>query len=74
MVESRFGTGFMLNGTLTPMLSETSFGHAGAGGSLGFGDADAGIGFGYVMCQMGDALTGDPRATNLVEATRACLR
>ena len=56
------------------MLSETSFGHAGAGGSLGFGDADAGIGFGYVMCQMGDALTGDPRATNLVEVTRACLR
>ena len=62
----------MLNGTLTPMLSEGSFGHAGAGVPRLRG-AYAGIGFGYVMCQMGDALTGDPRATNLVDAVRSCL-
>jgi CubicO group peptidase (beta-lactamase class C family) len=73
VVESRFGTGFMLNGTLTPMLTDRSFGHAGAGGSLGFADADAGIAFGYVMNQMGGGLTGDPRANGLVEAVRASL-
>lgn len=72
-VESRFGTGFMLTCTFTPLLSEASFGHAGAGGSLGFADADAGIGFGYVMNQMGGGLTGDPRATGLIEAVRRCL-
>ncbi|HSH10553.1 MAG TPA: hypothetical protein VLA10_02110, partial [Ilumatobacter sp.] len=26
-----------------------SFGHFGTGGALGFGDPDAGVGFGYVM-------------------------
>jgi len=72
-VESRFGTGFMLNGTLTPLLGTSSFGHAGAGGSLGFADPDAGIGFGYVMSQMSGGLTNDPRANSLVAAVRSCL-
>lgn len=73
LVESRFGSGFMLDSAFTPLLSEASFGHAGAGGSLGFADADAGIGFGYVMNQMGGGLTGDPRANNLIESVRRCL-
>lgn len=73
MVESRFGSGFMLDGTLTPMLGPSSFGHAGAGGSLGFADPDAGVAFGYVMNQMATGLTGDPRTLTLIDAVRGCL-
>ncbi len=47
--------------------------HADAGGSLGFADPDAGIGFGYVMNQMQLGLTGDARAASLVEAVYASL-
>ena len=42
-----------------------SFGHAGAGGSLGYADPDAKVGYGYVMNQMGGGLTGDPRTIGL---------
>ena len=72
-VESRFGTGFMLDGTMTPMLGPSSFGHAGAGGSLGFADPDAGVGFGYVMNQMGNSIAGDPRTVTLIDAVRTCV-
>ena len=57
---SQFGCGFMLDGTLTPMLTPTSFGHAGAGGSLGYADPESKVGYGYVMNQMGGNLTGRP--------------
>ena len=70
---SQFGMGFMLHGTLTPMLSPSSFGHAGAGGSLGYADPDAQVGYGYVMNQMGGGIAGDPRTVNLSEAVRSCL-
>jgi len=70
---SQFGMGFMLHGTLTPMLSPSSFGHAGAGGSLGYADPDAQVGYGYVMNQMGGGIAGDPRTVNLTDAVRRCL-
>lgn len=70
---SQFGMGFMLHGTLTPMLGPSSFGHAGAGGSLGYADRDAKIGYGYVMNQMAGGIAGDPRTISLTEAVRACL-
>lgn len=70
---SQFGCGFMLDGTLTPMLSPRSFGHAGAGGSLGYADPDARVGYGYVMNQMGGNLTGDPRTLGLTAAVRDSL-
>ena len=73
VVPSRFGMGFMLDGELTPMLTPASFGHAGAGGSLGYADPEARIGYGYVMNQMGGGIAGDPRTVNLTEAVRACL-
>ena len=38
-----------------------SFGHTGAGGSVGFTDPEHGLGFGYVMNKMGMSLNGDPR-------------
>ncbi len=49
---------------------ENAFGHAGMGGSLGFCDPDAGIGFGYAMNQMWTStLDGDdPRANRLARA------
>jgi CubicO group peptidase (beta-lactamase class C family) len=71
--ETRFGLGFMVDGPFVGMLSPRSFGHPGAGGSLGFGDPDAGVGFGYVMNQMQSNLAGDPRVLNLIEAVKASL-
>jgi len=73
VVPTRFGLGFMLSSTFSPLLGERSFGHPGAGGSLGFGDAEHGVGFGYVMSRMGTGLSNDPRARGLVEALRSCL-
>ena len=70
---SQFGMGFMLHGTLTPMLGPSSFGHAGAGGSLGYADPDANVGYGYVMNQMASGIAGDPRTINLTAAVRSCL-
>jgi CubicO group peptidase (beta-lactamase class C family) len=51
-----------------------AFGHSGAGGSLGFADPDARIGFGYAMNRMlqGDTLT-DPRWAPLIDAAYASL-
>jgi CubicO group peptidase (beta-lactamase class C family) len=45
-----------------------AFGHSGAGGSLGFADPDAKVGFGYTMNRMlqDDALT-DPRWAPLID-------
>jgi CubicO group peptidase (beta-lactamase class C family) len=73
MVPTRFGTGFFLNGDFAPLFSDRSFGHAGAGGSLGFADADAQIGFGYVMNKMQTNLSGDPRTLTLIKAVRESL-
>lgn len=70
---TRFGLGFMLPPTLSAACRAGSFGHPGAGGSLGFADPGAEIGFGYVMNQMQMGITGDPRAAALVEAVYASL-
>ncbi|MBV8771892.1 MAG: serine hydrolase, partial [Deltaproteobacteria bacterium] len=50
-----------------------SFGHPGAGGSLGFADPEARIGFGYIMNKMGSGILVDPRARTLFEAVYASL-
>ena len=71
--ESTFGLGFMTHGSFTPMMGPGSFGHAGAGGSLGFAHPDSGVGFGYVMNQMQMNLAGDPRAAGLIEAIQSSL-
>jgi CubicO group peptidase (beta-lactamase class C family) len=69
----RWGTGFALaSPPQSPLLGPRSFGHAGAGGELAFGDADRRVGFGYVNDQMGGI--PDERAARLVDALRACLR
>jgi CubicO group peptidase (beta-lactamase class C family) len=48
--------------------SPSAFGHAGAGGSLGFADAEQGVGFGYVMNQMESGVLPHERCTSLVRA------
>ena len=55
------------------MLGEGAFGHAGAGGSLGYAHPETGVAYGYVMNQMGGDIAGDPRTRTLNAAVRACL-
>jgi CubicO group peptidase (beta-lactamase class C family) len=57
----QFSLGFMKHGPVWSFGSEASFGFPGSGGSLGFADPAAGIGYAYVTNRMGTALTGDPR-------------
>jgi CubicO group peptidase (beta-lactamase class C family) len=57
----QFSLGFMKHGPVWSFGSEASFGFPGSGGSLGFADPQAGIGYAYVTNRMGTALTGDPR-------------
>jgi len=73
LVPMRFGLGFSLPPSLPPACPESCFGHAGAGGSLGFADSRRRLGFGYVMNQMKLGLVGDARASGLTEALYACL-
>jgi CubicO group peptidase (beta-lactamase class C family) len=57
----QFSLGFMKPSAVWPFGSASSFGSPGAGGSLGFADPEAGVGYAYVTSQMGTTLTGDPR-------------
>jgi CubicO group peptidase (beta-lactamase class C family) len=68
---TRFGHGFMLPQDRPDARlgrGTRAFGHPGAGGSLGFADPDAGVGFGYVMNRMGPRILLDPRAIALADA------
>jgi CubicO group peptidase (beta-lactamase class C family) len=70
---SRFALGFQLTQPERPLGPNTrAFGHHGAGGSLGFCDPDAGLGFGYVMCSLGPRWQ-NPRNRALIESVYACL-
>ncbi len=66
--EVRFSLGFMKPSPAWPFGSESSFGSPGSGGTLGFADPKAGIGYAYVTSQMGTTLTGDPRDVALRNA------
>ncbi|MEV1291419.1 serine hydrolase domain-containing protein [Pseudonocardia sp. NPDC049635] len=66
--ESRFGIGYQLPTHAAPLLGEGSFGHAGAGGALGFGNVTSRVGFGYVQNQLGASLIGEPRTAALIDA------
>jgi CubicO group peptidase (beta-lactamase class C family) len=69
----RYARGFMLNAEDGYGPNPRSFGHGGAGGSIGFADPDANIGVGYVMNQMQVNPDDEPRAIRLIRATYACL-
>jgi CubicO group peptidase (beta-lactamase class C family) len=59
--------GFMTPTRSMPLSGPGAFGHPGAGGSLGFADAEAGIGFGYIVNRMSSD-GRDPRVPGLVAA------
>lgn len=73
VVETRFGHGMMLHHELSEMLDEGAYGHAGAGGSLGYAHPESGVAYGYLMNQMGGDIAGDPRTRRLNAAVRSCL-
>jgi CubicO group peptidase (beta-lactamase class C family) len=66
--ETTFGLGFFTASEMARYGHPSSFGHTGAGGSVGFTDPVNGIGFGYVMNRMMQGLTGDPRSSGLMRA------
>nr|WP_241670945.1 serine hydrolase domain-containing protein [Streptomyces lavendulae] len=73
VVGTRFGLGYMLHGSASPLLSPGSFGHPGRGGALAFADPESGIGFGYVTNGFRKSVTSDPRAQALVQALKVAL-
>ena len=74
MINTRFSLGFMMSqpgASLGP--NPKSFGHPGAGGSLGYADPEAKIGFGYTMNKMHASLLIDPRAIALIDSVYASM-
>lgn len=69
-----FSLGFMKPNASIPFGSAASFGHPGAGGSMGFADPNAGIGYAYVTNRMGTTFSGDPRDVALRDAAYAAIR
>jgi CubicO group peptidase (beta-lactamase class C family) len=67
-MDLQFGLGFFVPSSLMDIGGPRSFGHAGAGGSLGWADPDAGLAFGYVMNNMAQAIAGDARSSSLINA------
>jgi CubicO group peptidase (beta-lactamase class C family) len=73
-MDIQFGLGFMLPSSLINFGGPGGFGHFGLGGSVGWADPDAELGFGYVMNRMDLGLTGDLRSFNLISACYDAIR
>ncbi|MEV4184749.1 serine hydrolase domain-containing protein, partial [Streptosporangium canum] len=76
VIDSSFGLGYMRPALtfLTPSRgAESAFGHTGLGGFLGLGDVEHGLGMGYTMNKMADAVSGSLRAYRLAEAVYGSL-
>jgi CubicO group peptidase (beta-lactamase class C family) len=69
----QFSLGFMKSSVAWSFGGPHSYGAPGSGGSLGFADPAAGVGYAYMTSQMGTALTGDPRDVALRDALYAAL-
>jgi CubicO group peptidase (beta-lactamase class C family) len=76
LMPSRFGLGFMrsmdnrhrMSGAMeTLILGKNGFGHAGAGGSIGFADPDLKLAMGYTMNRMGAGILLNERSQSLVD-------
>jgi CubicO group peptidase (beta-lactamase class C family) len=68
-----FSLGFMKSSPGLSFGSPGSYGAPGAGGSMGFADPDAGIGYAYVPNRKGTTLTGDPRDIAIRKAVYSAL-
>ena len=68
--ERRMALGFVLNlPSFVPMgPNPRSFGHAGAGGAIGFADPEARLGFAYAPNRMHSGMSVSPRLQHLVDA------
>jgi CubicO group peptidase (beta-lactamase class C family) len=70
---SRFGLGFQLTQSERPLgPNARSFGHFGAGGSVGFADPDLGLAFSYVINRSGPRWQ-NPRNRALIDAVYAAV-
>jgi len=69
------GLGLLLNSPDAVYMGPNprAFGHHGIGGSIGFGDPDAHIGFSYVVNRFHAVGTNGPRARRLIDALYDCL-
>ena len=72
-LDIQFGLGFFLPSSLVTVGGPKSFGHFGAGGSVGWADPEAGLSFGYVMNRMDLGLAGDVRSSRLIDACYAAI-
>jgi CubicO group peptidase (beta-lactamase class C family) len=70
---AQFSLGFMKPSAALPFGSARSFGSPGAGGSMGFADPVASVGYAYVTNRMGTRLNGDPRDVALRDALYAAI-
>jgi CubicO group peptidase (beta-lactamase class C family) len=70
----RFARGFILNTEGQYGPNPKTFGHAGAGGSIGFADLEANIAVGYAMNQMQVNEDDVPRSQSLIRAVYECLK
>lgn len=66
--EVEFSLGFIKPNRGFPFGTSNSFGFPGAGGSFGFADPDAQIGYGYIPNRKGVTMGGDPRDVALRRA------
>jgi CubicO group peptidase (beta-lactamase class C family) len=74
-IRSCYMLGFSRSGPDTTFgSSPRAFGTPGAGGSFGFADPDAGIGYAYVMTRMDYYVDDDPRELALRQALYRCVR
>ena len=67
-LEVPFSLGFMKSSPGFQFVSASAFGFPGAGGSLGFADPEAQIGYAYVPNRKGTTMGGDPRDVALRRA------
>ncbi len=77
LTSTRLGLGCMLDqpevANATYGLGPKAFGHPGAGGSVGFGDPERDVAFGFVSNSLGPYVLMDPRAQRLARVLGQCL-
>lgn len=75
-LQTHFGHGFMVSQSAGPghfSPNAGAFGHPGMGGSLGFADPAAAVGFGYAMNRAGASILVGERPSRLARAVYDCL-